>query len=201
MSGRSGWKTAWQSSPGFHSAVTTPSALSCAMSFSVVRTSRTSSGALTTCFQDISGPGSRSHTSRFGRSISSAVEFQVWISAIPTCARDMTASIESATRYLPTLSSPGFAPCAAHPGPRLWRASESCTAPRCPPGNEPGSKACRPRCCAAQRRRPPGVSTKLDGYRAVDFKTRAASRSVARRQRFRHPLSGRRQGLAKLIRR
>src|SRR5688572_3288443 len=71
--------------------------------FSVVRTSRTSRAALTTCCHATFGPGSRSHTSRFGRSISSAVEFQVWISTIPICARDTTASIESAIRYSPTL--------------------------------------------------------------------------------------------------
>ena len=78
------------------------------MCFSVVRTSRTSSAALITRFHETSGPGrsgpgSRSHTSRFGRSISSAVEFQVWISTIPICARETTASMESATRYSPTL--------------------------------------------------------------------------------------------------
>jgi hypothetical protein len=32
----------------------------------------------------------------------SAVEFQVWISTIPICASDTTASTESATRYSPT---------------------------------------------------------------------------------------------------
>ena len=35
--------------------------------------------------------------------MSSAVEFQVWISTMPICARDTTASIESATRYSPIL--------------------------------------------------------------------------------------------------
>src|SRR5436190_8789756 len=72
--------------------------------FSVVRTSRTSSAALTTCFQDISGPGSRSHTRRFGRSISSAVEFQVWNSTIPIYRRDTTACFDAATGYSPTLA-------------------------------------------------------------------------------------------------
>jgi hypothetical protein len=71
-------------------------------------------------------------------------------------------------------SSLGFAPAAARSGPALSRASENCTVARCPPGNEPASKACRLRAERSNRRCARSIE------RAVSSRLRGRGRSLGR---------------------
>jgi hypothetical protein len=93
--------------------------------------SRRSFAAATVCLQVIAGTGSRSQTSRLGRSMSSDAEFHVCISTTPICA--------SATTALTSLPEDTHRP-SSFPGclfvARLWvpmpsRVSGTCTVQRC----------------------------------------------------------------------
>ena len=57
----------------------------------------------TTRSQPTDGSGSRSNTTRSGRSSSLATAFQVWISRMPICTSEMRPARSSTTRYSPIL--------------------------------------------------------------------------------------------------
>ena len=131
------------------------------LSFSVVRTSRTNSAALTTCCHETSGPGSRSQTIRFGRSISSPVEFQCGFRRSPSAReiRPPRSSLRRDTRQ--SSSFPGCGPCAAHRAPRFGVFQESCTAPQSP-GNAPALTVGRRRAERSSRRCAQNIESELN---------------------------------------